>query len=26
VIAPNTLKLLGKYGGTLTSIASAHFR
>ena len=26
VIAPGTLKLLGKYGGTLTTIASAHFQ
>jgi DNA-binding MarR family transcriptional regulator len=25
VIAPSTLKLLGKYGGTLTAIAAAHF-
>jgi len=25
VIAPSTLKLLGKYGGTLSTIASAHF-
>ena len=25
VISPSTLKLLGKYGGTLTSISSTHF-
>ena len=25
VISPSTLKLLGKYGGTLTSISSANF-
>jgi hypothetical protein len=25
VISPGTLKLLGTYGGTLTSIATAHF-